>query len=74
MPTSGSRPQTKRADRRAHRTLDVTGHYARPDIFKLEVLRGATAPVSFKDADEPPPTPVVGSPSRSPSRRLASTP
>ena len=60
----------------AHRTLDVTGHYARPDIFKLEVRRGATAPVTFKDADQQPATPVAGHPSRSPgpSRRLATTP
>jgi nitrilase len=33
----------------AHRTLDVAGHYARPDIFKLEVMRGPTTPVAFKD-------------------------
>jgi len=38
----------------AHRTLDVTGHYSRPDIFRLEVLRESRAPVSFKDGDQIP--------------------
>jgi nitrilase len=31
----------------AKRTLDVAGHYGRPDIFRLEVNRGARAPVDF---------------------------
>jgi nitrilase len=31
----------------AKRTLDVAGHYGRPDIFRLEVNRGAQAPVDF---------------------------
>ncbi|HVC77997.1 MAG TPA: carbon-nitrogen hydrolase family protein [Candidatus Micrarchaeaceae archaeon] len=31
----------------AKRTLDVAGHYGRPDIFRLEVNRGARAPVGF---------------------------
>ncbi|HXC78091.1 MAG TPA: carbon-nitrogen hydrolase family protein [Candidatus Acidoferrum sp.] len=31
----------------AKRTLDVAGHYGRPDIFRLEVNRGARAPVEF---------------------------
>jgi nitrilase len=31
----------------AKRTLDVAGHYGRPDIFKLEVNRDARAPVDF---------------------------
>jgi nitrilase len=31
----------------AKRTLDVTGHYGRPDIFRLEVNREARAPVDF---------------------------
>lgn len=33
----------------ARRSLDVTGHYARADIFNLTVNRSATAPVSFSD-------------------------
>ncbi len=31
----------------AKRTLDVTGHYGRPDIFHLEVDRGVRTPVEF---------------------------
>ena len=31
----------------ARRTLDVTGHYARPDIFKLEVVREPSSPIRF---------------------------
>ena len=31
----------------AKRTLDVAGHYGRPDIFKLEVNREPLAPVEF---------------------------
>jgi nitrilase len=31
----------------AKRTLDVTGHYGRPDIFRLEVDREARVPVEF---------------------------
>ena len=31
----------------ARRTLDVTGHYSRPDIFSLEVLRESSRPVKF---------------------------
>ncbi len=31
----------------AHRTLDVVGHYARPDIFQLHVNRQPQSPVSF---------------------------
>lgn len=35
--------------RRARRSLDVCGHYARPDIFSLSVDRRPLAPVSFSD-------------------------
>jgi len=31
----------------AKRTMDVAGHYGRPDIFRLEVNRQARAPVDF---------------------------
>jgi nitrilase len=33
----------------ARRTLDVTGHYARVDIFELQVRRTPATPVSFVD-------------------------
>jgi nitrilase len=35
--------------RRARRSLDVCGHYARPDIFSLSVDRRPLTPVSFSD-------------------------
>ena len=35
--------------RRARRSLDVSGHYARPDIFSLSVNRGALGPVKFAE-------------------------
>jgi nitrilase len=31
----------------AKRTLDIAGHYGRPDIFRLEVNREARAPIDF---------------------------
>jgi nitrilase len=31
----------------AKRTLDVAGHYGRPDIFRLEIDRGARPPIDF---------------------------
>jgi len=34
---------------RSRRTLDVAGHYSRPDIFRLEVDRTARPPVDFRD-------------------------
>ncbi len=38
--------------RSARKALDVTGHYNRPDIFRLEVDRRAAPPVHFTDDTE----------------------
>jgi nitrilase len=37
------------AARRARRSVDVTGHYARPDVFSLSVNRKPLPPVEFVD-------------------------
>lgn len=37
------------ASRRARRSLDVSGHYSRPDIFSFAVNRSTLAPVKFED-------------------------
>ena len=37
------------AARDARRSLDVAGHYSRPDIFRLEVNRQAMPPAVFRD-------------------------
>jgi nitrilase len=39
--------------RSARRTLDVAGHYGRPDVFTLEVRREARTPVTFSDDSAP---------------------
>jgi nitrilase len=38
----------------ARRSLDVVGHYARPDIFRLQVNRRPQGPVKFEDDDDLP--------------------
>ena len=39
------------AAHRARRSLDVAGHYSRPDIFSLSVDRRVRQPVTFSDGD-----------------------
>jgi len=38
--------------RRSRKSLDVSGHYGRPDIFDLRIDRRPMPPVSFIDAEE----------------------
>ncbi|MDQ7000162.1 MAG: nitrilase-related carbon-nitrogen hydrolase, partial [Mariprofundus sp.] len=40
--------------RTAKRALDVAGHYARPDIFKLHVNTEPQSPVEFSSIRQPP--------------------
>ena len=37
----------KEAARRARRSLDVCGHYSRPDVFAFSVIRKSFPPASF---------------------------
>jgi len=39
--------------RRARRTLDVSGHYSRPDVFSFSVNREARNPVDFDGPESP---------------------
>lgn len=39
----------KEISKRARRSLDVAGHYSRPDIFTLSVNRKSAAPVNFNE-------------------------
>jgi nitrilase len=39
----------REAARRARRSMDVCGHYSRPDLFSLSVDRRPLNPVTFSD-------------------------
>ena len=39
----------REAARRARRSLDICGHYSRPDVFSFSVDRRALTPVTFSD-------------------------
>jgi nitrilase len=40
----------REAAARSRRSLDVAGHYSRPDIFRLQISRAAMPPVEFRDS------------------------
>ena len=40
------------AARNSRKSLDVAGHYGRPDIFNLEIDRRSMAPITFVDCKD----------------------